>query len=32
MPHKNKESYIVSSVKKNILAKTDHFSKYLLIH
>ncbi len=32
IPHNNKESYIVSTVKEKVLAKTDDLSKYVILH
>ena len=32
MPHNNKDNFIVSTVKENVLAKTDDLSKYMILH
>ncbi len=32
MPNKDKESFIMSKLKKNVLAKSDNLSKYLILH
>jgi hypothetical protein len=32
MPHNNQESFIVSTFKEKVLAKTDDLSKYMILH
>jgi hypothetical protein len=32
IPHNKKDSFIVSTLKKNVLAKTEDFSKYIILH
>jgi hypothetical protein len=32
IPHNGKESFIVSTFKENVLAKSDNLSKYLILH
>jgi hypothetical protein len=32
IPHNNKESFIVRTVKEKVLAKTDDLSKYVILH
>ena len=32
MPHNNKDSFVVSTVKEKVLAKTDELSKYMILH
>ena len=32
MPHNNKDSFVVSTVKEKVLAKTDDLSKYMILH
>jgi len=32
MPHNNKDNFIVSSVKENVLSKSDGLSKYLILN
>ncbi len=32
MPNNKKESIIMSTVKENILSKSDNLSKYLILH
>ena len=32
MPHNRQESFIVSTFKEKVLAKTDDLSKYMILH
>ena len=32
IPHKNKDSFIVSTVKEKVLAKTEDLSKYVILN
>ena len=32
IPHNRQESYIVSTFKQKVLAKTDDLSKYMILH
>jgi hypothetical protein len=32
IPHNNKDSFIVSTVKEKVLAKTDDLSKYIILN
>jgi hypothetical protein len=32
LPHNKKESFVISTFKKNVLAKTEDFSKYIILH